>query len=57
MSLTISEFFANYWAILLFAAVLVLLIKIKHKIKKTVFLAILIGAGLFASGITVFNFK
>ena len=57
MSSTISEFFANYWAIILFAVVLVLLIKIKHKIKKTVFLALLIGAGLFASGITVFNFK
>ncbi|MCR5599802.1 MAG: hypothetical protein K6G33_03530 [Ruminococcus sp.] len=54
---SISAFFTQYWAIILFAVVLVLLIKIKHKIKKTIFMAVLIGAGLFASGVTFFNFK
>ncbi len=54
---TITVFFSQYWAIIIFIAVLIILIKIKHKIKKALFLAILIGAALFASGITFFNFK
>jgi type IV secretory pathway VirB2 component (pilin) len=54
---TITGFLAQYWAIILFVAVLIILIKAKHKIKKAVFLAILIGAALFASGVTFFNFQ
>ena len=54
---TITSFLAQYWAIILFVAVLIILIKAKHKIKKAVFLAILIGAALFASGVTFFNFQ
>lgn len=54
---SIKDFLAQYWAIILFIAVLIVLIKAKHKIKKTVFLAIIIGAALFASGVTFFNFN
>ena len=54
---TITGFLAQYWAIILFVVVLIILIKAKHKIKKAVFLAILIGAALFASGVTFFNFQ
>ncbi|SEH51960.1 import receptor subunit Tom6 [Ruminococcus flavefaciens] len=54
---SIKDFLAQYWAIILFVVVLILLIKAKHKIKKTVFFAILIGAALFASGVTFFNFN
>ena len=54
---SIKDFLAQYWAIILFVVVLILLIKAKHKIKKTVFLAIIIGAALFASGVTFFNFN
>lgn len=54
---TITGFLAQYWGIILFVIVLIVLIKIKHKIKKALFLAILIGAALFASGVTFFNFQ
>ena len=54
---SITGFLSQYWAIILFIVVLIILIKIKHKIKKAVFLAILIAAALFASGVTFFNFK
>ena len=52
---SIKGFISQYWAIILFVIVLVILIKIKHKIKKAVFLAILVAAALFASGVTFFN--
>lgn len=52
---TVTGFLAQYWAVILFIVVLIILIKVKHKIKKAVFFAILIGAALFASGITFFN--
>ncbi|MBP5580970.1 MAG: hypothetical protein J6X85_04155 [Ruminococcus sp.] len=54
---TITGFLAQYWGIILFVIVLIILLKIKHKIKKALFLAILIGAALFASGVTFFNFQ
>jgi len=54
---TITGFLSQYWAIILFIIVLIILIKIKHKIKKALFLAILIGAALFASGFTFFNLR
>lgn len=54
---SIKDFLTQYWAIILFVVVLIILIKAKHKIKKTVFLALLIGAALFATGVTFFNFK
>ncbi|MBP5378400.1 MAG: hypothetical protein J6Y64_02530 [Ruminococcus sp.] len=54
---SITGFLYQYWAIILFIIVLIILIKIKHKIKKALFLAILIGAALFASGVTFFNFQ
>ena len=54
---SITGFLSQYWAIILFIIVLIILIKIKHKIKQVIFLAILIGAALFASGVTFFNFK
>ncbi|MBP5578416.1 MAG: hypothetical protein J6X56_02880 [Ruminococcus sp.] len=54
---SITGFISQYWAIILFVIVLLILIKIKHKIKKAIFLAILIGAALFASGVTFFNFQ
>ncbi len=54
---SIKDFLAQYWAIILFVVVLIILVKAKHKIKKAVFFAILIGAALFASGVTFFNFK
>ena len=54
---TITRVLSQYWAIILFIIVLLILIKIKHKIKKAIFLAILIGAALFASGVTFFNFQ
>ena len=54
---SITAFLSQYWAIILFAIVLIILIKIKHKIKKAIFFAVLIGAALFASGVTFFNFQ
>ena len=54
---TITGFISQYWAIILFIAVLIVLIKLKHKIKKAIFIAILVGAALFASGVTFFNFQ
>ena len=54
---TVTGFLTQYWAIILFIVVLIILIKVKHKIKKAVFLAILIAAALFASGVTFFNFN
>ena len=57
ISTSITGFLSQYWAIILFAIVLIILIKIKHKIKKAIFFAILIGAALFASGVTFFNFQ
>ena len=54
---TITGFISQYWAIILFIAVLIVLIKLKHKIKKAIFIAILAGAALFASGVTFFNFQ
>lgn len=54
---TITGFLSQYWAVILFIAVLIILIKIKHKIKKAIFIAILVGAALFASGVTFFNFQ
>ena len=54
---TITGFISQYWAIILFIAVLIKLIKLKHKIKKAIFIAIIIGAALFASGVTFFNFQ
>ena len=54
---TITGFISQYWAIILFIAVLIILIKLKHKIKKAIFIAIIIGAALFASGVTFFNFQ
>lgn len=54
---TITGFLAQYWAIILFIIVLIVLLKIKHMIKKTIFIAIIIGAALFASGVTFFNIK
>ena len=54
---TITGFLAQYWGIILFGIVLIILLKIKHKLTKAVFLAILIGAALFASGVTFFNFQ
>ncbi|MBR0512066.1 MAG: hypothetical protein IJJ81_05795 [Ruminococcus sp.] len=53
---SIEGFLSQYWAVILFIIVLIVLIKIKHKIKKAVFFAVLIGAALFASGFTFFNF-
>ncbi|EWM52990.1 hypothetical protein [Ruminococcus flavefaciens] len=53
----ITGFLSQYWAIILFVVVLIILLKIKHKIKKAIFFGVLIGAALFASGITVFNIK
>ena len=53
---SIEGFLSQYWAVILFVVVLIVLIKIKHKIKKAVFFAVLIGAALFASGFTFFNF-
>ena len=54
---TITGFLSQYWAVILFIAVLIILIKIKHKIKKAIFIAILVGAALFASGVTFVNFQ
>lgn len=54
--MSIKGFLSQYWAVILFVVVLIVLIKIKHKIKKAVFFAVLIGAALFASGFTFFNF-
>lgn len=54
--MSIEGFLSQYWAVILFVVVLIVLIKIKHKIKKAVFFAVLIGAALFASGFTFFNF-
>ena len=54
--MSIEGFLSQYWAVILFIIVLIVLIKIKHKIKKAVFFAVLIGAALFASGFTFFNF-
>ncbi len=54
---TITGFISQYWAVILFIAVLIVLIKLKHKIKKAIFIAILVGAALFASGVTFFNFQ
>lgn len=53
---SIEGFLSQYWAVILFIIVLIVLIKIKHKIKKAAFFAVLIGAALFASGFTFFNF-
>lgn len=52
---SLTGFISQYWAIILFIIVLIILIKIKHKIKKVIFFAVLIGAALFASGFTFFN--
>ncbi|WP_297958831.1 hypothetical protein [uncultured Ruminococcus sp.] len=54
---SIEGFLSHYWAVILFIIVLIILIKVKHKIKKAIFFAILIGAALFASGVTIFNFN
>ena len=46
---SIKDFLAQYWAIILFVVVLILLIKAKHKIKKAVSFAIRVDDNNHAS--------